>query len=73
MESFFGSLKTEEIHRFRYHGITDLTDSLKEYLDFYNSKRPHSSIDNLTPIQAEELYYKKQNAVEHSADCVPFT
>lgn len=73
MESFFGSLKTEEIHRFRYHGITDLTDSLKEYLDFYNSKRPHSSIDNLTPVQAEELYYKKQNAVEHSADCVPFT
>lgn len=72
MESFFGSLKIEEIHRFRYHGITDLTDSLKKYLDFYNNKRPHSSIGNLTPVQAEELHYKKQNAVNHFADCVPF-
>ena len=69
MESFFGSLKTEEIHRFRYHGLTDLTDSLKEYLDFYNNRRSHSYIGNLTPVQAEELYYKKQSTVEHPTDC----
>lgn len=69
MESFFGSLKTEEVYRFRYHGLTDLTDSLKEYLDFYNNRRPHSYIGNLTPVQAEELYYKKQSTVEHPTDC----
>lgn len=68
MESFFGSLKTEEVHRFLYHGLTDLTDSLKEYLDFYNNRRPHSYIGNLTPVQAEELYYKKQSTVEHPTD-----
>lgn len=72
MESFFASLKTEEIYRFRYYGIVDLADSLREYLDFYNNKRPHSSINNLTPVQAEELYYNKQSAVEHPTDCVPF-
>ena len=69
MESFFGSLKTEEVYRFRYHGLTDLTDSLKEYLDFYNNRRPHSYIGNLTPVQAEELYYKKQSTVEHPTNC----
>lgn len=59
MESFFASLKVEEIHRYRYHGISDLAASLKEYLEFYNHKRPHSSIGNQTPVQAEETYFKK--------------
>mgnify|MGYP002510809168 FL=1 len=72
MESFFASLKVEEIHRYRYHGISDLAASLKEYLEFYNHKRPHSSIGNQTPAQAEEIYFKKQNAVSISTDCVPF-
>lgn len=72
MESFFASLKVEEIHRYRYHGISDLAASLKEYLEFYNHKRPHSSIGNQTPAQAEEIYFKKQNTVSISTDCVPF-
>lgn len=72
MESFFASLKVEEIHRYRYHGISDLAASLKEYLEFYNHKRPHSSIDNQTPVQAEETYFKNQSAVSISTDCVPF-
>lgn len=73
MESFFGSLKTEEIHRYHYHGISDLSASLREYLNFYNHKRPHSSIGNQTPDQAEETYYKKQSAVSISTDCAAFT
>lgn len=72
MESFFASLKVEEIHRYRYHGISDLAASLKEYLEFYNHKRPHSSIGNQTPVQAEETYFKKQSAVSISTGCVPF-
>lgn len=72
MESFFGSLKTEEIHRYHYHGISDLAVSLHEYLNFYNHKRPHSSISNQTPAQTEEIYFKKQNAVSISTDCVSF-
>lgn len=72
MESFFASLKVEEVHRFRYHGISDLAASVKEYLEFYNHKRPHSSIGNQTPVQAEEIYFKNQSAVSISTDCVPF-
>lgn len=72
MESFFASLKVEEVHRYRYHGIADLAASLREYIDFYNHRRPHSSIGNQTPAQAEEIYFKKQNVVSISTDCVPF-
>lgn len=72
MESFFASLNVEEILRYRYHGISDLAASLKEYLAFYNHKRPHSSIGNQTPVQAEETYFKNQSAVSTSDDCVPF-
>lgn len=72
MESFFASLKVEEIHRYRYHGISDLAASLKEYLEFYNHKRPHSSIGNQTSVQAEGTYFKNQGAVSISTGCVPF-
>ena len=72
MESFFASLKVEEVHRYRYHGISDLAVSLREYMDFYNNRRPHSSIGNQTPAQAEEIYFKKQSAASISADCAPF-
>lgn len=60
MESFFASLKVEEIHRYRYHGISDLAASLKEYFVFYNHKRSHSSIGNQTPVQAEKIYFKNK-------------
>ena len=71
MESFFASLKVEETHRFHYGGMSDLTASLRDYISFYNEKRPHSSIGTLTPIQAENNYYKEQSAANHIG-CAPF-
>ena len=65
MESFFASLKVEETHRYRYANISDLTASLRDYISFYNEKRPHSSIGNLAPIQAENNYYKEQSTANH--------
>lgn len=65
MESFFASLKVEETHRFRYAGMSDLTVSLRDYIAFYNEKRPHTTIGNLTPIQAENNYYKEQSTANH--------
>ena len=64
MESFFAALKVEETHRFQYRDISDLTASLRNYLDFYNRLRPHSSIGNLTPIQAEIAYYHEKSTVK---------
>ena len=63
MESFFASLKVEEIHRFHYTGISDLTASLRDYIFFYNNKRPHSNNGGRTPAETENEYFQKASAV----------
>lgn len=68
MESFFASLKVEEIHRFHYAGISDLTASLRDYISFYNNKRLHTSIGGRTPAEAENEYFQRASAVERT-DC----
>ena len=60
MESFFASLKVEEIHRYRYANISDLTASLRDYISFYNNRRPHTSIGGRTPVEAENEYFRVQ-------------
>ena len=64
MESFFASLKVEEIHRFHYTGKGDLTASLRDYISFYNNKRPHSNNGGRTPAETEREYLQKQSTVE---------
>lgn len=71
MESFFASLKTEEIHRFRYRNFSDLFASLQDYFNFYNYLRPHSHVKGLTPVQAEQEYFEKQNTASNESGCVP--
>ena len=54
MECFFKYLKKEEINRKTYSSFEDLKLSLFEYIyGFYNSVRPHSHNNGLTPNQAE--------------------
>lgn len=53
MESFFGSLKTELVHRTRYRNRCEAKAALFEYIEiFYNRSRRHSSIGYRTPAQA---------------------
>jgi transposase InsO family protein len=59
IESFFSSLKKEEIYRTTYNDIGKLRYSVEKYIDFFNSYRPHSSLSYLTPEQYENYYYKK--------------
>jgi putative transposase len=35
-----------------YDSVGDACTSLGRYLDFYNRRRPHSSLDGTTPDQA---------------------
>ena len=53
MESFFGSLKTELVHRTRFSTRREARAALFEYIEiFYNQRWRHSSIGYRTPAQA---------------------
>ncbi|MEL6218309.1 MAG: IS3 family transposase [Pseudomonadota bacterium] len=53
MESFFGALKTEMVHRTRFRTRREARAALLEYIEiFYNRQRRHSSIGYRTPAQA---------------------
>ena len=53
MESFFGSLKTECVHRTRFATRKEARAALFDYIEvFYNRQRLHSGIGYKTPVQA---------------------
>ena len=57
MECFFKYLKKEEVNRKSYSSFNELNLSLFEYIyGFYNSVRPHSHNNGLSPNQAEDFF-----------------
>ena len=59
MESFFSSMKREELYRTKYRSETDFRKSVDEYIIFYNTKCPHRKLQYKTPKQKEEEYALK--------------
>ena len=58
MECFFKYLKKEETDRNSYCSFQELSLSLFEYINgFYNSVRPHSHNNGLSPNQAEHYFF----------------
>lgn len=55
-ESFFASIKKEEFKRHFYQTEAELLTAIKEYIDFYNSYRPHQSLGFKTPDQIDAAY-----------------
>lgn len=56
-ESFFKFLKAEELNRNTYYNKQELALSVFQYIEgFYNSKRPHSANNMLSPNQKEAYY-----------------
>ena len=54
MESFFSSLKRERVHRRRYWARAEATADLRDYIEgFYNPRRRHSQLGDLSPIEYE--------------------
>lgn len=59
MESFFSSFKREELYRTKYRSEADFYKAVDNYIDFYNTKRPHKKLHYKTPQQKEEEYTLK--------------
>ena len=55
-ESFFSSMKVEELSHHFYEEPEDLIRDIEEYVDFFNSKRIHQKLGYKTPDQVEEMY-----------------
>lgn len=55
VESFFKTLKYEEVYLNEYETFNDAADNIEEFIeDVYNAKRMHSSLGYLSPIEYEE-------------------
>ena len=52
VERLWRSVKYEEVYLRAYDSVSDARASLGRYLDFYNARRPHSSLDGRTPDEA---------------------
>jgi putative transposase len=51
VERLWRSIKYEEVYLRAYESVGEARSSIGRYLDFYNSKRPHQSLDGATPDQ----------------------
>ena len=60
IESFFSSLKREELYRTNYRSENDFLRSLSDYIIFYNTRRPHSNNNYKTPESKEQEYYAEK-------------
>jgi putative transposase len=52
VERLWRSVKYEEVYLRADNTVGEARASLGRYLDFYNGRRPHSSLDGITPDQA---------------------
>jgi putative transposase len=52
VERLWRSIKYEEVYLHAYDSVSEARSSIGRYLDFYNGRRPHSSLDGTTPDQA---------------------
>jgi len=51
-ERLWRSVKYEEVYLRAYESVAEARASIGCYLDFYNRRRPHSSLDGMTPDRA---------------------
>jgi len=58
IERFWRSIKYEEIYLNEYKNIKQLNSAIEKYMDSYNKRRLHSTIDYQTP---NEVYYQAVN------------
>ena len=60
VESFFSTMKKEEIKRNDYDSLSALRYAVNEYINFYNGYRPHQSLSYATPNMMDEQYFQNE-------------
>lgn len=58
-EAFFKTLKEEELYRREYHSEAEMKKSVSDYIERYNTKRPHTYLHYKTPERVEADYFEK--------------
>lgn len=63
VESFFGTLKTELVYRASLPTILSAAHDVGDYIrGFYNSRRRHSTLGNISPMAYERNHYARRLA-----------
>lgn len=62
-ESYFKTLKVEEINSKHYRTRDEARTSIADYIDYYNNKRLHSTLGHMTPSECRELKLRNQQSI----------
>ena len=57
-EAFFATLKREMLYRYHFRSVKEMIHQLGQYIEFYNTKRPHKALSHKTPCDVEANYYR---------------
>lgn len=60
MESFFSSLKREELYRTKYRSENEFRTAVKNYMIYFITKRPHAKNGYKTPSKWEHEFFNRQ-------------
>ena len=58
------SIKYEEVYLHAYINVPVARNGIGKYLKFYNTKRPHSSLDRMTP---DQVYFNQMKSLKIAA------
>ena len=61
-ESFFATLECELIDRHRFRSRTDARYEIMRFIDWYNTRRRHTALDNTSPVRYEQQHQPAAHA-----------